>query len=426
MSGFLLYQGKVAIIMAVFYLFYHLMLGRETFHRMNRIVLLATAPLSFILPLCIFTIRKVETLPVTFGTAADVEITGLAAEGSKAVQGMTVLEILLLVIYISGILVIIAKTMISIARTRAIISSGTRRPLESGEILSIVREDIAPFSWMNCIVVSDEDYKAGCDQIVIHEKAHITLHHSFDVLFMDTISAFQWFNPAIWLLKYDLRAVHEYEADAAVLRSGADIREYQYLLIRKTVSKSGYSVANSFNHSILKNRITMMSKSKSPMYRALRVLYIIPLLAATLSLNAKTVIEYKCTDNSGKTVHDTTAIDEVYVVSYGTDQNPDSSKQREFTETDDPMTPQEFPKWLCSNIRCPEGFSGSVTFYVTFKVDKDGKLTDLKCIDCEDPRLEKECLTVMENSPEWRQECRELSFCIPVTFQTRKPVNKGN
>ena len=124
-----------------------------------------------------------------------------------------------------------------------------------------------------------------------HEKAHIDYGHSVELLLVDVLSAFQWFNPAIWMLRADLREVHEYEADDAVLRSGADLKEYQYLLIRKAVGKSGYSVANSFNHSTLNNRITMMSKSRSPLSRGWRVLGLLPLICLAIGLQAQTVYE---------------------------------------------------------------------------------------------------------------------------------------
>ena len=125
--------------------------------------------------------------------------------------------------------------------------------------------------------------------ILAHEKAHIAYRHSVELLLVDVMSALQWFNPAIWMLRADLQELHEYEADDAVLRSGANLREYQYLLIRKAVSKSGYSVANSFNHSILKNRITMMSKSKTPLSRGLRTLWAFPLVCLAIGLQAQTV-----------------------------------------------------------------------------------------------------------------------------------------
>lgn len=115
------------------------------------------------------------------------------------------------------------------------------------------------------------------------------------------MSVFQWFNPAAWLFKRELRAVHEYEADDAVLREGANIKEYQYSLIRKAVSASGYSITNSFNHSILKNRITMMSKSNATAMKWPGVAYILPLVCGTLALNARTVTDCKVSENSSST-----------------------------------------------------------------------------------------------------------------------------
>jgi len=93
------------------------------------------------------------------------------------------------------------------------------------------------------------------------------------------------------MLRSDLQELQEYEADEAVLKAGTDIKEYQYLLIKKAVSKSGYSVANSLNHSIIKKRITMMSKTKSPLKRGLKGLYVLPLVFLCLGLQAQTVNE---------------------------------------------------------------------------------------------------------------------------------------
>jgi len=160
---------------------------------------------------------------------------------------------------------------------------------------------------MKYIVISREDYESGYSQILTHEKAHIALRHSWDILFVDMITALQWFNPAIWMLKADLRALHEFEADDAVLRSGANIKEYQYLLIRKAVSKSGYSVANSFNHSTLKARITMMLNKKSSRMSAWKALYVIPLVGISLAATAETKVDYQYEDQQSVAVADTPA-----------------------------------------------------------------------------------------------------------------------
>ena len=293
MTEFLTYQSKTAIALAVFYLFYRLLLSKETFHRFNRIVLLGTAALSFVLPLCVITIRKVVTLPYTPVADEPAETVLEMATTVTETASTPVWPAVVCGIFILGALAVLLMTVISIFKVKAIINSGEHQALESGETLVVTNDDTAPFSWMKYIVISREDYESGYSQILTHEKAHIALRHSWDLLFVDMITALQWFNPAIWMLKSDLRALHEFEADDVVLRSGANVKEYQYLLIRKAVSKSGYSVANSFNHSTLKARITMMLNKKSSRMSAWKALYVIPLVGISLAATAETMVDYQ-------------------------------------------------------------------------------------------------------------------------------------
>ena len=305
MTEFLIYQGKAAIALAVFYMFYRLLLSKETFHRFNRIVLLGTAALSFVLPLCVITLKEVVVVPAMTGTSET--IVGEAAETIAMVPETSapIWPVVLCSLFVLGALAVLAHVAVSIIGIRRIISNGSRQTLESGETLIITETDTAPFSWMKYIVISREDYESGYSQILTHEKAHIALRHSWDILFVDMITALQWFNPAIWMLKADLRALHEFEADDAVLRSGANIKEYQYLLIRKAVSKSGYSVANSFNHSTLKARITMMLNKKSSRMSAWKALYVIPLVGISLAATAETKVDYQYEGQQPDAVVDT-------------------------------------------------------------------------------------------------------------------------
>ena len=305
MNEFLIYQGKTAIALAVFYMFYRLLLSKETFHRLNRIVLLATAALSFVLPFCVITFKKIVVLPAT--PVSSEPIVGEVAETVATVQEVSdpIWPLILCLLFAAGALVILVKAFVSIISIKRIISNGSRETLESGETLIITENGTAPFSWMKYIVISREDYESGYSQILTHEKAHIALKHSWDILFVDMITALQWFNPAIWMLKADLRALHEFEADDAVLRSGANIKEYQYLLIKKAVSKSGYSVANSFNHSTLKARITMMLNKKSSRMSAWKALYVIPLVGISLAATAETKVDYQYEDQQPEAVVDT-------------------------------------------------------------------------------------------------------------------------
>ena len=305
MTEFLIYQGKAAIALAVFYMFYRLLLSKETFHRFNRIVLLGTAALSFVLPLCVITLKEVVVVPAMTGTSETIvcevaETVAMVPEASAPIW-----PVILCSLFALGAMAVLLHVVISIIGIRRMIRSGNSQALESGETLIITETDTAPFSWMKYIVISREDYESGYSQILTHEKAHIALRHSWDILFVDMITALQWFNPAIWMLKADLRALHEFEADDAVLRSGANIKEYQYLLIRKAVSKSGYSVANSFNHSTLKARITMMLNKKSSRMSAWKALYVIPLVGISLAATAETRVDYQYEDQQHVAVTDT-------------------------------------------------------------------------------------------------------------------------
>lgn len=293
--NFLIYEGKVAVVLLVFYLFYRFLLKKETFHRFNRVVLVGTAVLSFLLPLCVITIHRpaqMESIVMTPEIGAPVDVPALVESG---VPWWTMA---LAALFWIGVAVALIRVAVSILNVMKIVRHGEVFQ-EDGCSIVVTEDNVDPFSWMHYIVLSKHDWECDHSSILVHEKAHIRFRHSVELLFVDILSALQWFNPTVWMLRTDLQELHEYEADDAVLRSGIDIKEYQYLLLRKAVSKSGYSVANSFNHSILKNRITMMTKSKSPLSRGLRVLYMIPLVCLCMGLQAQTVIDSGATLDPG-------------------------------------------------------------------------------------------------------------------------------
>ena len=304
MLGFLGYEGKAAVALAVFYMFYRLLLKKETFHRFNRVVLVGSALLSFLLPLCIITVRRPMDTPAGLAEVLEAGATGVSAPTAVTVAleaaSTPWWPMALTILFFAGVAFVLLRLLMSILSILRILRHATCVGEENGCWIMVTEWDIDPFSWLRYIVLSRKDWETPHDAILTHEKAHIAYGHSADLLLVSVLSAFQWFNPAIWMLRADLQELHEYEADDAVLRSGADIRDYQYLLIRKAVGKSGYSVANSFNHSILKNRITMMSKSKSPLARGLRALYLLPLVCLAIGLQAQTI--YVPTDKGNEKI----------------------------------------------------------------------------------------------------------------------------
>ena len=229
MGAFLLYNGKVAVALLVFYLFYRFLLKKETFHRFNRVVLVGTTVLSFLLPLCIITIhRPLETSPLVPSVPVLVSDVPEVASAPVVEASAPWWPVALTVLFWTGVACVLVRVMVSALSIARIIRRGEIVGEEDGCKIVVTERDIDPFSWMKYIVLSRKDWELPHESILSHEKAHIAYRHSLEVLLVDILSALQWFNPAIWMLRADLKELHEFEADDAVLRSGANIKEYQY------------------------------------------------------------------------------------------------------------------------------------------------------------------------------------------------------
>ncbi|MDE7103880.1 MAG: M56 family metallopeptidase, partial [Bacteroidales bacterium] len=290
--AFLIYLLKSAAVLGVFYLFYRLLLHKETFYGLNRAILLGIGALSLVLPLCTLTFHKYVPLPSALFTSLPAPVADTVAEAAAP----PLWPFVLLAVYALGLLVKAGHTGVSVFSVWRLIRRGRRLPQPDGAVLVVTQRPVAPFSWMRYIVLSEADYTSGdgaVRTILLHERAHIQRRHSWDLLLVDGLLALQWFNPAVWLLRRDLRALHEYEADAAVLRSGIDARQYQYLLLNKMVGGSVFALTDRFNQKTLKNRIAMMLSSKSPRKSAWKALYLVPFIGLALAANAKTVVEFQ-------------------------------------------------------------------------------------------------------------------------------------
>lgn len=319
MPTFLLYSLKAAGCLAVFYLFYKLLLSRDTLHRMNRVLLCGVLLLSFLLPLCVITVEKelpgvsaagIDVIPENY-FRRDMVFENRIPDDTRDLMIIEEPEpapepfdwgVLLGIIYFAGMFATLGWTVCNIVRVVRMTRRGQRIPLGNGSVLVLSDRIRAPFSWMRYVVMSEEDYACGGGTILVHEQAHQRLGHSWDLLLVDLLGCLQWFNPAMWLLRVELRAVHEYEADEQVLRCGVDAKDYQMLLIKKAVGGRWYSIANSLNHSNLKNRITMMLRKRSSRWARAKALYVLPLACLALGAFAQTsyvLPEDKTTKNSG-------------------------------------------------------------------------------------------------------------------------------
>ena len=312
MGVFFIYILKSSVCLVLFYLFFRLLLSKETFHRFNRMALLGVLFFSLLIPCIEVTTRhQVEVQQAMLSIEqlllmAELEATPVEA-GAVQETVASWIQIVLLV-YLAGILFLACRSIYSLISLFRLIHSGKREKLEKGGTLVIHHQEIAPFSWMKYIVISQKDLEENGREILIHEMAHIHHRHSFDLLLADICIFFQWFNPGAWLLKQELQNIHEYEADETVINEGVNAKEYQLLLIKKAVGTRLYSMANSFNHSKLKKRITMMLKEKSNPWARLKYLYVLPLAAIAVTAFARPEISEKMEEISVAKVNDLATI----------------------------------------------------------------------------------------------------------------------
>ena len=438
MMDFLIYDVKVAVLIAVFYMFYRLMLAHETFHRVNRLVLLTTAVASFVLPLCVFTMHKTVMVDYDYSQLGELAMNeSVVSVMPTDNQPSVILTTVLPVLFIIGMLATLVHTLISLIRIQLLIHRSEKHPQEDGTVICVTGNTaLSPFSWMHYIVMNRSDYEAHDAAILAHERGHIRLRHSWDLLFVDLLTALQWFNPAMWMLRSDLRAIHEYEADGEVLSLGINARQYQYLLISKAAGIGGYSLANGISHSTLKNRINMMLHKKSNRTSLLKLFALVPIVGITLALNARTVNDYVYDgpqkQNPVKKGKKNTTIkvgtQEIKVTEASKDDKAAAVTMNvvedEQNATDDKVfdVVENMPEfnggmgalmqYLSDNIRYPEEKDIQGRVIVRFVVGKDGSISNAQVVKSVHPSFDAEALRIINNMPKW----------IPGT-QNGKPVN---
>ena len=442
MGTFLVYILKSAACLAVFYLFYKLLMSRDTFHRFNRFALLGLLVLSSLLPLVEASVNSPAAVQETMLTLeqllllADIQPEGESM--AAATPSATVLWLrAALLVYLTGIVFFIARNLCSLARLGRLIRQGKREALDSylpdrkeKNVRLVVHDhDIAPFSWMHWIVIARKDLEENGREILIHELAHIRNRHSWDLLLADLCIFVQWFNPAAWLLKQELQNIHEYESYETVLREGVNARNYQILLIKKAVGTRLYSMANSFNHSSLKKRITMMLKEKSNPWARAKYLYILPLAALAVTAFARPEVSAVADEISAvkviaPAVHDSIQPNvqpAVAAPSSALDQMPEFPGGMEALNT-----------YLRNNIRYPQeaqkaGIQGRVV--IEFVISKDGSITDAEVVESVDPQLDAEGLRLIKNMPRWKPGMRKgqairVKQTLPIRFAFTKTSDK--
>lgn len=291
MITLLIYSIKSALVLALLYLPYTLMLRQESFFRMNRITLLTILMLALVLPMVDIPSLATPEQPVVYEMQHRIMLMTQEAEMTTKSLAATTRTIswlgILAIVYIIGVILALLIRLWQLFKIDKIIRGGCLWTDKSGKATIYCHiDDVAPFSWMRSIVISEKDYKPYGREILLHEKAHILNLHSMDILFLTLVEAVQWWNPIAYLLGHSLRDVHEYEADDYVLHQGVSLQNYQALIVKKSLANTSYAFANNFNHSLIKKRIYMMNHPKSNPWLRSKVLYILPATLVVLTVFA--------------------------------------------------------------------------------------------------------------------------------------------
>ena len=297
MSYFLIYLIKSTVFLGLFYAFFLVAMRSTTFFRFNRAILLLGIFVCMLLPCYSITVNEVEGIQLPMQildemlvlktTDEPIETSAIELTLQKAapMASSPFFPIVLLGIYLLGMLVYLAIVIRSFAEVWKMIASHPKQ-WKDGCWLVIIPKKIPSFSWSNYIVISEEDYRKY-PQVLVHERMHYLCRHSYDILFFTIVHALHWFNPLVWLIRTELKLLHEFEADQGVINQGIDATQYQILLVKKAVGQKLYTIANGFNHTKLQKRITMIIKEKTNSWERLKWLVTVPVVMGAMLVFAQ-------------------------------------------------------------------------------------------------------------------------------------------
>ncbi len=433
------YAMKMAITLSLLYIPYIFLLKKETHFRTARTTLLATLLLSITIPFIDipalhieipYTISANRESPAAIAEAAIPEGSIMADTHETEISSEKIVYYVLVIPYIIITIIILSLRTREITRIRSSINRGTLWiEIKEKYTIHCHAAPTPPYSWMNHIVISQEDYDRYGSEIILHEEGHITHRHSWDMLLLTLVEALQWFNPFVHMLASDLKDIHEYEADAYVLQRRGDTKAYQMLIIKKAVDHASYTLVNSFNHSKIKKRITMMLKKKSNPWRRATALYILPATAIALSLFA-----------SPQEVTGTESIQPAAIVNGKVSENveiSDTVKGKIFQVCEKapefPGGVQALMQHIYKNVEYPDEArkqNKQGKSIVHFVVEADGSISNVKIMkSAGDEQLDKEAMRVVSSMPKWAPgtqggEAVRVQFTIPIAFFLNTPAKQ--
>ncbi len=421
---------SAGVVLLGLWLAYKWFMAGEKMHAYNRAVLMCIYAVSFVaLPLWHALTALHDSAAAIGVIPGDLQPVDMDVDGSAG----DMLWRILLWVYVLGAVAVALATVAAGIRLWHTVRRGRR--IDCGDCVLVLTADsgTAPFSWRRYVVMSEADYASAGGMILLHERQHLRLCHWLDLLIAQCVVVVLWYNPAAWLMRDELRTVHEYQADAGVLAAGAGVREYQILLIKKAVGARFPSLVNSLNHSKLKKRITMMySQKKKGLAPCLRTLALVPAIAGAIALVNVPAVAYALGSVRsavlGVTPVEAVATGETPTVGK-VSQNPASEQASQSSSAE--RSYAEFPggdgalfRYIAMNLEYPEeaksaGIEGLVV--VSLHVTAEGVLDDVRVTRSAHPLLDEAALKVIRGIDVRFIPARENGRAVASTYAL--PIN---
>ena len=402
------YIIKSAMALALLYTCIIPLLEKETFHRLNRIVILGCLIMSFAIPLVHFT---GGTNPTVDMVRQAVQLPEVLINGDAKEQSVWSWADITTCIYIIGVVAIFTMTVVQTASLILRLRKCEHITDNRGNTIVLTDYATSPFCLFHYIVMSCDDYANNRSFILTHEQEHIRLRHYIDLIILQFAIILQWFNPFVWLIGKNLKAIHEFEVDEAVLNKGINATQYQQFLVVKAVGNRLQPFANNLNKESLKRRIIMMNQKRSNRWMMLKALLVIPVATLAVSVFA-----------NGKNVSETAS-----------ETHPQTTTQTKIHDAVEEMP--EFNggqlammEFLMNNMKYPQAAvkakqQGKAV--VGFVVRKDGTVSDVHITKSAGYAvLDEEAMRVVKAMPAWepgKQKGKPVNvkYNVPITFRLK-------
>lgn len=433
--------SKSTFSLIVFLMFYLLVLEKEKIHYFNRFFLVFSIIFSLILPFVSFeVIREIPKSLIEIGNI-QVDIINQKTENNY-------LEIAVWLIYSIITLVLFIRFNRNVLRFYQKIKTNEIQNYQNTKLV-LLDEKTLPYTFLNYIFINKNDFYSHSieQELFTHELTHVNQKHTIDILFIELLKVIFWFNPIYIFYKKAIQLNHEFLADENVNSSHNNISFYQNLLLTKTYD-TNYLLASNLNYQLTKKRLIMMSKNTSKTIEFIKKISVFPIIIGLLFLFCiKTVAQISKPIIKTKpkvTVVKKTNKKVITKVFYK-DLKPDTSKivtvvpfEAENLQDDtiyisnglsNNNQPEfvggmnAFYKFVGQNFKVPDVPNLKGTIYISFVVEKNGSLTDVKCLRDIGFETGKEAIRVINASPKWKPGILDGK---PVRCTYQLPISVSN